>query len=76
MDNCPKCNVSFVGDPIPENIREHYAPPYTWRREIGIEVPEIYDGLLVYRCPDCGHEFARDESKWAQECLQKYLERK
>lgn len=44
-DNCPSCRVSLIGDSIPENIREHYHPPYVWRREIGIEDPEMEKGL-------------------------------
>lgn len=72
MDNCPKCKVSFIGDPIPLFQREHYSPPYNWRREIGIEVPSIYDGCCAYRCPDCGHEFPRSEDLWAKELFKRY----
>lgn len=53
MDNCPHCKVSLLGDPIPEESREHYSPPYFWRREIGREDPEKYDGVWEWLCPDC-----------------------
>lgn len=61
MDNCPKCNVSLIGDPIPDDIKEHYSATH-WRREIGVEIPELYDGVWYWKCPDCGHGWggARD----------------
>lgn len=51
-DNCPHCGVSLIGDPIPDDIKEHYAGTH-WRREIGIEDPEKYDGTWEWLCPDC-----------------------
>jgi transposase-like protein len=56
MDNCPKCNSSWIGDPIPENIREHYSPPYCWKREIGIS---WNDRVQQWMCPDCNTKFSR-----------------
>jgi hypothetical protein len=53
MNNCPHCNVSLIGEEIPEAIREHYSPPYYWKREIGIEKPHLYDGVWEWQCPDC-----------------------
>lgn len=53
MDNCPLCGVSLIGEPIPEDIRHHYEGG-NWRREIGIEYPELYDGIWEWKCPDCG----------------------
>lgn len=52
MDNCPHCNVSLIGDPIPENTPGHELNSF-WRREIGIEYPELYDGVWEWKCPDC-----------------------
>jgi len=26
-------------------------------RTIGIEHPELYDGILEWECPDCGHRW-------------------
>lgn len=56
-DNCPKCSTSFFGDPIPKDIREHYSPPYYWRRELGIEILGRYDGISEWKCPDCGYRW-------------------
>lgn len=53
MDNCPHCKTSLIGDPIPEDIAEHYSGTH-WRREIGFEDPTIYDGTIKWVCPDCG----------------------
>lgn len=52
LENCPHCKVSLIGELIPDDIKEHYAGTY-WRREIGIEISELYDGVWYYECPDC-----------------------
>ena len=52
LDNCPACNVSLIGDPIPQEWLADYSGTH-WRREIGIEDPAIYDGVSWWRCPDC-----------------------
>lgn len=54
-DNCPKCGVSLIGDPIPEMYLIHYGGSTHWRREIGLEYPELYDGVWEWQCPDCDH---------------------
>ena len=55
MDNCPYCGVSLIGEPILEHLIEtgHYNDSTHWRREIGIEYPELYDGIWEWKCPDC-----------------------
>jgi hypothetical protein len=63
MNNCPHCGVILIGDPIPEELNKPYTyqgktyKPYGdsthWRREIGIEYPEKYDGVWEWMCPDC-----------------------
>jgi hypothetical protein len=50
--NCPHCKTSLLGGPIPEDIKEHYSGNY-WKREIGVEISEIYDGVYYWECPDC-----------------------
>lgn len=77
-DNCPKCDANFQGEPIPENIREHYSEPYFWRREIGIDgfMLGLYDGTVAIQCPDCKSEFPRGESDWAKDLFKQYQELK
>ena len=72
-DNCPSCGAEFIGDPIPKDIAKHYAGTH-WRRDIAIDggYMGIYDGCVAMRCPDCGHEFPRDDSKWALDLFNKY----
>jgi len=74
MDNCPKCKVSFIGEPIPADIVEHYAGTH-WRREIGYDggYMDIYDGIVAYKCPDCNHFFPRGEGKWALDVFNKFI---
>jgi len=33
--------------------------PKCFRREIGIEVRGVYDGVIAWKCPDCGHVWPR-----------------
>lgn len=72
-DNCPNCNISFIGEKIPENIAEYYARTH-WRKEIGIDggYIGIYDGIVAYMCPECKWEFPVSNSKWAIEMFEKY----
>ncbi len=51
---CPHCSASLDGGPIPENIREHYGPPYRWNRVIGISNG---DNVTRWLCPDCKKEW-------------------
>ena len=75
-DNCPKCGMNFIGDPIPENIAEHYAGTH-WHKEIGIDgsYMGIYDGLVAYMCPDCKHYFPRANTAWAKDIFEQFLEK-
>lgn len=73
MDNCPKCNVSWIGKKIPKSMAKDYSVTH-WRREIGIDggYIGIYDGVVAIKCPDCGEEFPRNESNWALDMFKKY----
>lgn len=57
VDNCPKCDVSLIGNPIPEASREWFGWKTHFRREIGI-VENDY--VTRWVCPDCGHEWPRE----------------
>ena len=30
-----------------------------WQRRFGIEVRGVYDGILIWKCPDCNHMWPR-----------------
>jgi Zn-finger nucleic acid-binding protein len=55
-DLCPNCAVDMDGGPIPDAMREHYAPPYRWSRAISI-YDRDKDAHARWRCPDCQHEW-------------------
>lgn len=78
-EHCTECGSLLVGRDIPYDIVEHYIPlnvdkddwlsinPWpTWKRKIGIEVRGAYDGVLVWKCPDCGYMWPRfpDDKCW------------
>lgn len=50
--NCPHCNASLIGDIIPEHLRGSFSGTH-WKREIGIEHRDLYDGVWEWQCPDC-----------------------
>lgn len=59
-ERCPHCEV---------DLRNPEYPRYS--RKIGVEIPEIYDGVLYWLCPDCDATWNRwDEQAstvlWAQ----------
>ena len=60
IDHCPACGVSWVGDPIPEAVREHYGGATHYRREIAVYSLDL-DRTTHYHCPDCGTEFPRQD---------------
>lgn len=76
MDSCPKCKSSWIGDPIPDDIKHHYGTSTHWKREIGIDggYIGIYDGTVATQCPDCESVFPRNGSKWALDLFNKYQE--
>jgi hypothetical protein len=73
MDNCPKCNVSFIGEEIPDENKKYYSGTH-WRRDIGIDggYVGIYDGIVALKCPDCSHEFPRSNHPMDIEMFNKY----
>ena len=59
-DNCPNCNITWVGDRIPYRIRKDYSPPYKWGvNHVGIELRENFDGVSYWKCTNCGATFDR-----------------
>lgn len=57
-DICPGCGLELLGDPIPEQHAHLYGGTH-FRREIGVEIRGVYDGVLFWACPDCGHAWNR-----------------
>lgn len=52
---CPNCGADLDGGDIPAEIAHHYSGK-KWGRALGIQVRGAYDGILIWKCPDCeGH---------------------
>lgn len=75
-ENCPECGADFKGDPIPEESRQHYGTSTHFSRVIGIDGDYIglYDGIVAWQCPDCGHEFPRSQHPLFLDMFKKYKE--
>lgn len=52
-ERCPACNVSLVGEPIPETAQGYYGTHTHFSRIIAIEKNDRVDH---WRCPDCGYQ--------------------
>jgi len=55
---CPHCFAELAGDPIPENMRSAYSPPYYWSRCIAV-VDREKDRQTAWKCPDCEYEWEK-----------------
>lgn len=51
-NNCPHCNVSLQGEPIPKDKWHLYGNKTHFGRQIGIYSLK-YDKTIEYQCPDC-----------------------
>lgn len=65
-DECPFCRSDLRGEPIPvDALKKGYYGKWDgveerfYSRKIGIEIPEKYDGVSVWLCPDCGARWDR-----------------
>lgn len=51
--DCPFCKTDLRGEPIPKHLRKMYGGSTHYSRRIGIEIPEVYDGVSYWECPEC-----------------------
>jgi predicted Zn-ribbon and HTH transcriptional regulator len=63
--DCPECNASWIGTPIPEKSRDFFGGKSHFSRLCGIETDE-YDGVSRWQCPDCSAEWNRWTGKRIQ----------
>lgn len=63
-DTCPK-GCDLRGQPIPQEYidKGYYGenPPTHYSRMVGVEIRGVYDGVVGWYCPDCGHKWVRLE---------------
>jgi ribosomal protein L37AE/L43A len=57
-ENCPGCGGDLRGGEIPPGDRDHFGGKAHFSRKIGI-YDRGADRTVAWRCPDCGHEWAR-----------------
>lgn len=50
--NCPFCGANLQGDPVPLEYRKFYEGTH-YSKLIGVEDPELYDGVSWWMCPIC-----------------------
>jgi rubredoxin len=50
---CPVCTTDWQGKPILEKDKHLYKGATHYSRLIGVEIPEKYDGVSYWECPDC-----------------------
>jgi ribosomal protein L37AE/L43A len=62
LESCPKCETSWQGKPIPEDQQDLYGGEKWFSRVIGL-YDVRRDGIIAWRCPDCGTTWDRFTSK-------------
>lgn len=72
MHECPGCGSKMQGEPIPQESidKGYYGEGVThYSRCIGYQAQGVYDGVLIWMCPDCGHcwpRFQPDDNGWSR----------
>jgi hypothetical protein len=59
LSECPVCKGLWDGGPVPKKYRKFYSAPYRFSRLVGVEIPEKYDGISYWECPDCKTQWDR-----------------
>ena len=64
LRDCPLCKSDWRGDKIPDDKLHLYPESGSYfSRLIGVELawddPKHYDGVSMWRCPDCNAEWDR-----------------
>jgi len=61
MKTCPQCGVADQGDPIPQEYIDEgfYGDKTHFSKFIGYQERGVYDGVIIWHCPDCGHTWPR-----------------
>lgn len=63
-EECPSCGSKMQGESIPQEYidKGYYAEGVThYSRCMGYQEPGVYDGVLIWMCPDCGYAWPRFE---------------
>lgn len=60
-EECPACGSKMQGEPIPQEVRDRggYGDLTHYSRCMGYDIRGVYDGVLIWGCPDCGHLWPR-----------------
>lgn len=53
---CPRCAISLLGAPIPEELRQYYSGKRHYSRAISIYSRD-QDAHDHWKCPYCGNEW-------------------
>jgi hypothetical protein len=60
---CPKCSITWIGDPVPEEHKDMYDSDHFSINIMGVEYgypsAERYDGISEYRCLGCNTRWGR-----------------
>ena len=57
--SCPICGESFIGKEIPKEYLHYYCGKTHYSKIIGVEIPHLYDGCIMWKCGNCGTYFRR-----------------
>jgi hypothetical protein len=58
ISNCPKCKISFKGEPIKKELQKDYGGAKFYSRKIGLYDRDL-DRTVGWMCPDCRYTWER-----------------
>lgn len=56
MNNCPLCGVSWIGNPIPDDLKKENGNRSHFSRLVQV-LDWKSKRITGHECPDCGEEF-------------------
>lgn len=54
--NCPACGVSWIGNPIPDDLKKEYGNKSHFPRIVEVRDWKT-NKITAYECPDCEESF-------------------
>lgn len=67
-ENCPHCGVSLIAEPLPPVADPNgtQLPGSVNEKVMGIEIPEVFDGVLYWMCLSCRGAWHYWTTEWGR----------
>lgn len=55
--NCPECGVSWIGNPIPDDLKKEYNNRSHFTKLVAVPAKNNFSKIVAYECPGCEFNF-------------------